>query len=73
MTEGTTVNARGLSCPQPVVLAKKALDQAGAGSVIILVDTATARDNVSRVAESNGWTVTIETSADGVTKITASK
>lgn len=72
MSDGITVDARGLSCPQPVVLAKKALDQAGAGSVIILVDTATARDNVSRVAESKGWTVTVESSADG-TKITASK
>jgi tRNA 2-thiouridine synthesizing protein A len=67
------LDARGLSCPQPVVLAKKALDQAAAGSGVILVDTATARDNVARVAESNGWTVTVETSADGVIKITASK
>lgn len=73
MSDEIILDARGLSCPQPVVLAKKALDQAAAGSGVILVDTATARDNVARVAESNGWTVTVETSADGVIKITASK
>jgi tRNA 2-thiouridine synthesizing protein A len=54
------IDARGLSCPQPVVLAKKAMDKAGKETVEILVDTVTSRENVSRLARSSGYLVTVE-------------
>jgi tRNA 2-thiouridine synthesizing protein A len=53
------IDARGFSCPQPVILAKKAL-QAGAFPIEILVDTVTSRENVTRLAEKAGLRVSVE-------------
>ena len=50
------VDARGLACPQPVVLTKKALEDIPEGEILVLVDTENARDNVVRLAESQGCT-----------------
>ncbi|MFZ5353930.1 MAG: sulfurtransferase-like selenium metabolism protein YedF [Bacillota bacterium] len=44
------IDARGLSCPQPVILIKKALEEITEGEVIAIVDNTTARENVSRLA-----------------------
>lgn len=55
----TTVDARGLSCPQPVILARQAI-QAGDFPIEVLVETATSRENVRRAAERLGCTVRIE-------------
>jgi tRNA 2-thiouridine synthesizing protein A len=61
MSENTaTVDARGLSCPQPVMLTNRAIKGLDKGSVEVLVDSGTSRDNVSRVARNAGWAVTIE-------------
>ena len=54
------VDARGLACPQPVINAKKALDEIKEGTIIVIVDNVAARDNVRRFAESQGCTVKIE-------------
>jgi len=54
------VNAEGLTCPQPVVLTKKALDKIERGEVIVSVTSEVARDNVQRMAESSGCTVSLE-------------
>lgn len=59
-----TVDARGLDCPQPVVLAKKALEKAV--KVTVIVDNETARENVSRLAASQGCIVSVEEKEDGV-------
>ncbi len=52
------VDARGLACPQPVVLTKKALEDTPEGEILVLVDTENARDNVVRLAESQGCAAT---------------
>lgn len=52
------VDARGLSCPQPVILAMKAL-QEGEFPIEVIVETGTSRDNVSRVAQKAGCQVTV--------------
>jgi TusA-related sulfurtransferase len=49
------VDARGLSCPQPVILTRNALEKAGSGVVIVQVDTMTQVQNCSRTAEKLGW------------------
>jgi TusA-related sulfurtransferase len=54
-----TVDARGLSCPQPVILARKAI-QAGEFPIEVLVDTVTSRENVRRAAQRLGCTVQVE-------------
>ncbi len=56
-----TVDARGLSCPQPVVLAMEALKQ-NAQAYEILVDNRTALNNVSRFAKNAGKTVSFTAS-----------
>lgn len=55
----TTVDARGLSCPQPALLTRNAIRAARGGTIEVLVDTETARDNCTRVAEREGWKVTV--------------
>jgi TusA-related sulfurtransferase len=58
-----TVDARGLSCPQPVILARNAI-QAGKFPVEVLVETVTSRENVRRAAEKLGCTVQVEDLGD---------
>ncbi|MBN1574934.1 MAG: sulfurtransferase TusA family protein [Chitinispirillaceae bacterium] len=60
---GKQVDARGLSCPQPVILAKKAIDE-GNFPVEVTVDTVTSRENVRRMAENGGCRVRVEEAAD---------
>ncbi len=58
------INARTLACPQPVVLTKKALDEAD--EVVMIVDNETARENVSRLGKSQGCEVAVEQKEDGI-------
>ena len=51
------VDARGLSCPQPVLMTMDEMKKLGKVEVVILVDTDTSRENVSRAATSQGWQV----------------
>lgn len=53
--ERKTVDARGLSCPQPVVETKRVIDKMDRGIVEVLVDTATSRENVLRFGRNAGW------------------
>jgi TusA-related sulfurtransferase len=53
----TTVDARGLSCPQPVILALDEMKRLGSGEIAVLVDTEVSLENVSRAAASRGWRV----------------
>ncbi len=69
MSDVKTVDARGLSCPQPPMLAQEALKKTGKGTVEVLVDAITARENVCRVARNSGWNVTVEEQAGGVCRI----
>ncbi len=59
------VDARGLSCPVPVVRTKEALDKSPGQPVTVLVDTAVARENVSRLAKSRGYSAKAEQTEDG--------
>ena len=51
------IDARGLSCPQPVILTNKKIKEMGKGAFEVLVDTVTSRENISRLAEQTGWNV----------------
>lgn len=53
------IDARGISCPEPLILAKKAMSQAPAGFQII-VDNNAAKENVSRFAQGKGYSVQSE-------------
>jgi tRNA 2-thiouridine synthesizing protein A len=53
----TTVDARGFSCPQPVLMTLDEIKKVGKGEMVVLVDTDTSKENVSRAATSQGWQV----------------
>ena len=67
------VDARGLSCPQPVMLASNAIKKMNKGTIEVLVDSGTGRDNVSRLAKNSGWTVTVEEEPEGNFRIVLKK
>jgi len=73
MNSKKTVDARGLSCPLPQMLAKRAINQAKEGTIEVLVDNATARDNIRRLAEASGWNVTIEELTEHQVRMVLSK
>ncbi|SPD74506.1 conserved hypothetical protein [uncultured Desulfobacterium sp.] len=51
------VDARGLSCPQPVLMTLDGIRKAASGEIEILVDTDTSKENVSRAALSQKWQI----------------
>ena len=52
------VDARGLLCPEPVVLTQRAIKD-GTQSLTVLVDAMAAKENVTRFAASRGYDVSI--------------
>jgi selenium metabolism protein YedF len=62
MNDTNTVDARGLACPQPVLETKKALENLVSGSLRVLVDNTTAKENVSRFAHNQGCEVEVQQS-----------
>ncbi|MCX8023177.1 MAG: sulfurtransferase-like selenium metabolism protein YedF [Syntrophorhabdaceae bacterium] len=61
------IDARGLSCPEPVVLTKKALHRKD--EIVVLVDNETALENVERLAVSMGCTINVNEEADSTYRI----
>jgi tRNA 2-thiouridine synthesizing protein A len=51
------VDARGFSCPQPVLMTMQEIKKTPKGEIEVLVDTDTSKENVSRAAASQGWQV----------------
>lgn len=58
------IDVRGFSCPIPVVKTKKAIDENPDQPVTVLVETAVSRENVSRMAQSRGYSVEVEEVTD---------
>ena len=58
-----TIDARGLSCPEPVIMTRKALSS-GEQNYEVLVDNPASRENVIRYAEHQGYSVSV-TEQDG--------
>ncbi len=58
------VDARGYSCPQPVMMARQAV-QAGEFPFEVLVDTVTSRENVRRATQAMGCKVEVHEFEDG--------
>ena len=73
MSDIKTVDVRGLSCPQPALQTKQTIKKINSGTVEVLVDTKTSRDNVSRLAQKAGWGVTVEEQPEGGFKLILSK
>jgi TusA-related sulfurtransferase len=54
------IDARGLSCPQPVLVSLEAVKKAGQGRLVVLVDSEAGKENVSRAVQGRGWKVDIQ-------------
>ena len=57
------VDACGRSCPEPVLLTKKARASKG-DHYEVLVDNVTAKENVTRFAKNAGYTVSVSQEED---------
>ncbi|RQD65458.1 MAG: preprotein translocase subunit TatB [Desulfonatronovibrio sp. MSAO_Bac4] len=51
------IDARGLACPQPVLLTMEAIKTTSDSQIEVLVDNEASRENVSRAAVTQGWEV----------------
>jgi tRNA 2-thiouridine synthesizing protein A len=67
------LDARGLSCPQPVLLTMEKLRALNQGELMVLVDSDTSRENVSRAAASLGWQVKAVETEGNAYRITLQK
>ncbi|MEF9984420.1 MAG: sulfurtransferase TusA family protein [Oscillospiraceae bacterium] len=52
------IDARGRSCPEPVILTKKALEQ-NKNIATVIVDNDIAVENITRFAETRNLTVSV--------------
>ncbi|MGB9723768.1 MAG: sulfurtransferase-like selenium metabolism protein YedF [Chloroflexia bacterium] len=58
------VQARGLPCPQPVLLTKKAMQEAD--DILTIVDGPEQAENVARMARQAGWQVEVDGKEEAV-------
>jgi selenium metabolism protein YedF len=54
------VDARGLNCPQPVILTKRVMDKGEVERLVTIVDQTAALENVTKLARSQGYEVEVE-------------
>lgn len=54
------VDARGLSCPEPLLLTVQALNEANGDTVRVTVSETNARDNILRMCDRRGHAPTLE-------------
>lgn len=54
------IDARGMDCPKPVIMTKKELDKLKEGNLTTIVDNDTARENVSKLANSLGYSFEVD-------------
>ncbi len=59
-----TVDVRGLGCPVPVIRTKEAMEKNPDQTINVLLDSEAAKENVSRMAQSKKYAMTIEQCED---------
>ena len=69
----TTIDTRGLSCPQPVLMFLTAVKTDAQGPFSVLVDNDASLENVSRAARNRGFDVATTTESEGVTRLDITK
>lgn len=67
-----TVDARGLSCPEPVLLSKQAAKE-GEFPFCVLVDDITPFENIQRFAVNNGYMIDAKDKGNNEYEITFTK
>ncbi|MBU5438574.1 sulfurtransferase TusA family protein [Tissierella sp. MSJ-40] len=54
------LDARGRSCPEPVIMTKAAIESNPKGSLQVLVDSHVAVENITRFVTGKGYNVNVE-------------
>ena len=54
------VDARGLSCPEPALMAMEAMNEFATEEIRVLVSTATQKQNIADIAKKNGREATFD-------------
>lgn len=67
------IDARGELCPRPVIMTKKELDKEENTLVTTIVDNEVAKDNVSKLATSFGYSFTVDMTKENEYYINISK
>lgn len=62
-----TIDARGRSCPEPVIMTKKALEKDPNAKLEVLLDAHVAVENITRFAENKGYKVSVTEKGDEYT------
>ena len=52
------IDARGLSCPMPVVLVQNEVKKSAPPELTVLVDAVCSAENITRFAQNHGYAVT---------------
>ena len=68
----TTLDCRGLACPNPVIKTKELIDRGDVKQLTVLVDNPAAQENVSRLLQRAGFQVSVEPRGDA-TAVTGSR
>lgn len=58
------IDARGLSCPMPVIQVQNAVKKDAPASLEVMVDNKVAVENITRYANGQGYEVTVEEQQD---------
>lgn len=66
-----TIDARGLSCPQPVLMTLEEIQKGNQEELVVLVDNNVARENVSRALASKNFTVEEISEESGIYRLEA--
>lgn len=64
------LDAKGLFCPEPLMMAREALERHAGERISIEVDQGAAKENIARLARKKGLPVTVEDVEEGVFRLT---
>lgn len=68
-SERLVIDARGRSCPEPVLMTKHGIEKSVSG-IDVIVDNATAMENIKRFAQNSGYKIEIsEQNVDYILKL----
>ncbi len=64
------LDAKGLFCPEPLMMASDAIKKNPGERIVIEVDQGSAKENISRLARKKGLALNVEDLDDGVFRLT---
>ena len=62
-----TIDARGRSCPEPVIMTKNAIDSNPNEAIDVIVNAYVAVENITRFAKGKGYNVDVKQNGDEYT------